>query len=52
MLAVHAFCRARGGRAVGPIGAACSLRGRSARDAGRVDREALRRAVLGKPAQR
>jgi dephospho-CoA kinase len=43
--AVHAL-QARGGRAVGPVGAA--FPGSVAE--GRVDREALRRAVLGDPA--
>jgi dephospho-CoA kinase len=43
--AVHAL-QGRGGRAVGPIGAAFPG---SVRD-GKVDREALRRAVLGNPA--
>jgi dephospho-CoA kinase len=42
--AVHAL-QARGGRAVGPIGAAFP----GTITAGAVDREALRRAVLGQP---
>ena len=42
--AVHAV-QGRGGRAVGPIGAAFP----GTVEAGRVDREALRQAVLGKP---
>ena len=42
--AVHAL-QGRGGRAIGPVGAAFPG---SIRD-GRVDREALRRAVLGQP---